>query len=85
MVCTASALSGQRQIDTMSIFKNGRFYHYEFVIEGRRHRGSTGTANKQQAINEERRQRERRQKPYGQILEEEARAQQRKNGPGSRR
>jgi hypothetical protein len=46
----------------MSVFKNGRNYHYEFVIDGRRHRGSTGTTHKQQAINEERRQRERLQK-----------------------
>jgi integrase len=62
----------------MSVFKNGRFYHYEFKLDGRRHRGSTGTANKQQAINEERRQRERLQKSYSQVLEEEAREQQRK-------
>jgi integrase len=62
----------------MSVFKNGRFYHYEFVVDGRRHRGSTGTSNKQQAIAEERRHRDRLQKSYGQILEEEARAQQRK-------
>jgi integrase len=62
----------------MSVFKNGRLYHYEFQLDGRRHRGSTGTANKQQAIAEERRQRERLQKSYGQILEEEAREQQRK-------
>jgi hypothetical protein len=55
----------------MSVFKNGRFYHYEFKLDGRRHRGSTGTANKQQAINEERRQRERLKKSYSQVLEEE--------------
>ena len=41
----------------MSIFKNGRLYHYEFVVDGRRYRGSTGTANKPEAIAEERRQR----------------------------
>jgi integrase len=62
----------------MSVFKNGRFYHYEFKLDGRRHRGSTGTANKQQAIQEERRQRERLEKGYEQIIEEEAREQQRK-------
>jgi integrase len=62
----------------MSVFKNGRFYHYEFFLDGRRHRGSTGTANKAQAIKEERRQRERLEKTYGQIVEEEAREQQRK-------
>jgi integrase len=62
----------------MSIFKNARFYHYEFILDGRRRRGSTGTTNKQQAINEERRQRERLQKSYRQIIEEESREQQRK-------
>jgi len=62
----------------MSVFKNGRFYHYEFKLDGRRHRGSTGTANKQQAIAEERRQRERLEKSYSQVIEEEGREQQRK-------
>jgi len=62
----------------MSVFKNGRLYHYEFKLDGRRHRGSTSTANKQQAIAEERRQRERLEKSYGQVLQEEAREQQRK-------
>jgi integrase len=62
----------------MSVFKNGRFYHYEFKLDGRRHRGSTGTASKPQAIKEERRQRERLEKSYGQVLEEETREQQRK-------
>ena len=62
----------------MSVFKNGTFYHYEFKLDGRRRRGSTGTANKQQAIEEERRQRERLEKSYSQVIEEEAREQQRK-------
>jgi integrase len=62
----------------MSVFKNGTLYHYEFRLDGRRHRGSTGTANKQQAIAEERRQRERLEKSYSQVLEEESRDQQRK-------
>jgi integrase len=62
----------------MSVFKNGRFYHFEFKLDGRRHRGSTGTANKPQAIAEERRQRERLEKSYSQVIEEESREQQRK-------
>ena len=62
----------------MSVFKNGKFYHYEFNLDGRRHRGSTGTASKPQAIAEERRQRERLEKSYSQVIEEEAREQQRK-------
>jgi integrase len=62
----------------MSVFKNGRFYHYEFVLNGRRRRGSTGTESKPQAIAEERRQRQRLEKSYSQVIEEEAREQQRK-------
>ena len=62
----------------MSVFKNGTFYHYEFVLDGRRRRGSTGTANKQLAIAEERAQRQRLEQSYGQILEEENREQRRK-------
>src|ERR1700694_3696498 len=62
----------------MSVFKNGTFYHYEFQLDGRRHRVSTGTTNKPQAIAEERRQRERLEKSYSQVIEEEAREQRRK-------
>jgi integrase len=62
----------------MSVFKNGKFYHYEFALDGRRHRGSTGTANRDEAIREEQLQRERLEKSYGQVLEEEAREQRRK-------
>jgi integrase len=62
----------------MSVFKNGTFYHYEFQIDGRRFRGSTGATSKPQAIAEERRQRERLEKSYTQIIEEEAREQRRK-------
>jgi integrase len=62
----------------MSVFKNGTFYHYEFVLNGRRRRGSTGTASKPQAIAEERRQRERLNKSYSQVVEEEAREQEQK-------
>ena len=62
----------------MSVFKNGKFYHYEFQLDGRRHRGSTGTARKPQAIAEERRQRERLETSYSRVIEQEAREQQRK-------
>jgi methionine synthase I (cobalamin-dependent) len=62
----------------MSVFKNGRFYHYEFRLDGRRHRGSTGTTSKPQAIAEERLQRERLEKTYSQVIQEETREQQRK-------
>lgn len=62
----------------MCVFKNGAFYHYEFTLDGRRHRGSTGTADRDEAVREESRQRERLEKSYGQVLEEESRAQRRK-------
>jgi hypothetical protein len=62
----------------MSVFKNGHFYHYEFILDGRRHRGSTGTASKPHAIAEDRHQRERLEKSYSQVIEEESREQQRK-------
>lgn len=62
----------------MSVFKNGKFYHFEFKLDGRRHRGSTGTASKPQAIKVERLHRERLEKSYSQVLEEEGREQQRK-------
>src|SRR5438270_645368 len=76
MVCAGG--EGPSQIDTMSVFKNGTFYHYEFTKDGRRHRGSTGTANKQQAVAVERKQRQRLEQSYGEILEEENREQRRK-------
>jgi hypothetical protein len=62
----------------MTVFQSGKFYHYEFFLDGRRHRGSTGTGNKPQAIQEERRQRERLEKSYSQVIEAEARDQRRK-------
>jgi integrase len=62
----------------MCVFKNGTFYHYEFMLDGRRHRGSTGTASKPHAIAEERLQRERLEKSYSQVIEGEARKQRRK-------
>jgi len=62
----------------MSVFKNGKYYHSEFMLDGRRRRGSTGATSKPQAIAEERRQRERLEKSYSQIIEEEGREQQRK-------
>jgi len=52
----------------MCVFKNGTFYHYEFQLDGRRHRGSTGTASKPQAIAEERLQRE---QPFGLIINQQ--------------
>src|SRR5712692_1105398 len=78
MVCYAGRTRRPAADRHMSVFKNGKFYHYEFQLDGRRHRGSTGTANKQQAIAEERRQRERLERSYSQVIEGESREQQRK-------
>src|SRR5260370_27899205 len=69
---------GLRQLPRMSVFKNGKYFHYEFILDGRRHRGSTRTTSRPHAIAEERRQRERLQKSYSQVIEEEAREQRRK-------
>src|SRR2546428_13852790 len=46
-------------------------------LDGRRYRGSTGTTIKRQAIAEERRQRDRLEKSYSQVVEEEGREQRR--------
>jgi hypothetical protein len=54
----------EAKVPGISVFKNGKFYHYKFFLDGRRPRGSTGTANKPQAIQEERRQREPLDKSY---------------------
>src|SRR6266487_4383044 len=78
MVARRGWSSGLTANALMSVFKNGKFYHYEFKLDGRRYRGSTGTTSKPQAIAEERRQRDRLEKSYGQIIEEEGREQQRK-------
>src|SRR6185312_422491 len=69
--------SGQSS-SQMSVFKNGKYYHFEFVIDGRRRRGSTGTADREEAIREKYRQRQRLEKTYAQVIEEEGRQQQRK-------
>src|ERR1039457_1974597 len=78
MVCTQGRPGRPIADRHMSIFKNGKFYHFEFQLDGRRHRGSTGTASKPQAIAEERRQRERLERSYSQGIEAEAREQRRK-------
>lgn len=61
----------------MSVFKNGRFYHFEFKLDGRRRRVPPGqpTSSKPSPRS---RQRERLEKRYSQVIEEESREQQRK-------
>jgi integrase len=62
----------------MSVFKNGKYYHYEIRLDGRRYRGSTGCTDEKQAIVEESRRKERLEKNYKQVLEDEERQQSRK-------
>ena len=73
MVARSNWRSKANETNKMSVFKNGRFYHYEFILDGRRRRGSTGTADRDEAVREESRQRERLEKSYSQVVEEEAR------------
>lgn len=60
----------------MSVFKIGKFYH--FVFEGNRYKKSTGKTTKAAAEAVEAKEKERLKKPFEQILEDEAREQQRK-------
>jgi hypothetical protein len=57
-------MSVEAKVSAMSVFKNGKFFHCEFIRDGRRRCSSTGTTTKQQAIAKERRQRERLEKSY---------------------
>ncbi len=43
----------------MSVSKRGRIYHYEFQLDGKRHRGTTGQTTKKAAEEYERRERDR--------------------------
>jgi integrase len=62
----------------MSVHRDGKYFHYDFWLDGRRYRGSTKQATKEKAIAEERRQRQRLSTSYEQTLEEEARVRQRR-------
>jgi integrase len=61
----------------MSVYKDGKYFHYDFWLDGRRYRGSTKQVAKDKAITEERRLRQRFATSYGQVLEEEARVRER--------
>jgi integrase len=62
----------------VSVYRDGRYFHYDFWLDGRRHRGSTRQATKEKALAEERRLRQRLSTSYEQTLEEEARVRQRR-------
>jgi len=62
----------------MSVYRNGKYYHYEFVIEGRRYRASTGKTSKQAAEKVERDVRMRLESGYSEVVQQEERAQGRK-------
>ena len=61
----------------MSVHKDGKYFHYDFWLDGRRYRGSTKQVAKEKAIAEERRLRQRFATSYGQVLEEETRVRER--------
>ena len=62
----------------MSVFLIGKFYHYDFVLDGRRYKATTGKTSKQAAQRVERDERMRLESGYSEILQREERAQGRK-------
>jgi integrase len=62
----------------VSIFKIGKFYHYDFVLDGKRYKASTGHTNKEKAGDVERDLKKRLRSGFAEVVEEEARQRQRK-------
>lgn len=62
----------------MGVYQNGKYYHYEFVIDGRRYRGSTGKTTKQAAEKVERSERMRLERGYSEVIQQEEREQSRR-------
>jgi hypothetical protein len=62
----------------MSVFLIGKFYHYDFVLDGRRYKATTGKTSKQAAQRVERDERMRLESGYSEIVQREERAQGRK-------
>ena len=63
----------------MSIFKIGKIYHYDFVLDGRRYKASTGHTNKEKAGDVEHNLKKRLRSGYAEVVEEESRQRQRKS------
>jgi integrase len=62
----------------MSVFLIGKFYHYDFVLDGRRYKATTGKTSKQAAQRVERDERMRLESGYNEVVQREERAQGRK-------
>ena len=58
----------------MSLYLLKGYYYYEFFYKGQRKRGATGQRDKEKAREVEKRERERLERPFEEILKEEARA-----------
>ncbi|MGO9012866.1 MAG: tyrosine-type recombinase/integrase [Bryobacteraceae bacterium] len=62
----------------MSVFLVGKYYHYNFILDGRRHKATTGKTSKQAAQKVERDVRMRLESGYSEVVQQEERAQGRK-------
>ncbi|MCL5742620.1 MAG: site-specific integrase [Acidobacteria bacterium] len=62
----------------MSVFQVGKYYHYNFILDGRRYKASTGKTTKQAAEKVERNVRMRLESGYSEVVQQEERAQGRK-------
>lgn len=62
----------------MSVFLVGKYYHYNFILDGRRYKATTGKTSKQAAERVERDVRMRLESGYSEVVQQEERAQGRK-------
>ncbi|MCE5309385.1 MAG: site-specific integrase [Acidobacteriales bacterium] len=62
----------------MSVFQVGKYYHYNFILDGRRYKATTGKTSKQAAEKVERQVRMRLESGYSEVVQQEERAQGRK-------
>lgn len=70
---------GKKEGAKVSIFRIGKFYHYDFVLDGRRYKASTGHTSKEKAGDVERDLKKRLRSGYAEVVEEEARQRQRRS------
>ncbi len=63
----------------MSVFLVGKYYHYNFILDGRRYKASTHKTSKQAAEKVERSVRMRLESGYSEAVQQEERAQGRKS------
>ena len=62
----------------MSVFRIGKFYHYDFILDGRRYKATTGKTSKQAAQKVERDERMRLESGYNETVQQEEREQGRR-------